>query len=251
MPDRPTGACGSARSAHGDHRAGSSPCGPGGSHERWCGRRDSNPYSRGKQIFVPLRLSPPPLGRSWSGLSLRRGLPALGAARPVSTPSPVAGSLARDRPGAVGSLAFPEFERFYAADFPAGTPIEVCCVYRFRHVRALAVLPHRKATRGGRDMATNLPRPQYVESGRPLRRATCYGTCCLAPWWRRCNGWRTWRGALAPAMGTGSIARPHLTGARGGRCGGRHFVQPFIGTVRRLSGARKGDCLACAAFAAR
>src|SRR5262249_19788314 len=30
------------------------------------------PYA--EQIFVPLRLSPPPLGRSWSGLSLRRGL---------------------------------------------------------------------------------------------------------------------------------------------------------------------------------
>ena len=32
-------------------------------------------------------------------------------------------------------LAFPDFERFYIADFPAGTPIEVCCVYQFRHVR--------------------------------------------------------------------------------------------------------------------
>src|SRR3546814_387622 len=33
-------------------------------------------------------------------------------------------------------LAVPDFERFYSADFPAGTPIsKVCCVYRFRHVR--------------------------------------------------------------------------------------------------------------------
>ncbi len=33
--------------------------------------------------------------------------------------------------GRVAPLAFPEFGRFYAADFPAGTPIEVCCVYHF------------------------------------------------------------------------------------------------------------------------
>ena len=39
-----------------------------------------------KQIFVPLRLSPPPNRRSWSGLSLRHGLPtvvALGQERVV------------------------------------------------------------------------------------------------------------------------------------------------------------------------
>jgi hypothetical protein len=49
----------------------------------WCGRRGSNPHSlNGKQIFVPLRLSPPPCscGKlparcSWSGLSLRPGNP--------------------------------------------------------------------------------------------------------------------------------------------------------------------------------
>src|SRR5579885_540033 len=46
------------------------------------------PPPRGEQIFVPLRLSLPPQGRSWSGLSLRHGLPAAGAARLVSTPSP-------------------------------------------------------------------------------------------------------------------------------------------------------------------
>src|SRR5215475_5265483 len=44
------------------------------------------PY--GEQIFVPLRLSPPPCRRSWSGLSLRHSPSALGAARLVSTPSP-------------------------------------------------------------------------------------------------------------------------------------------------------------------
>lgn len=41
-----------------------------------------------KQIFVPPRLSPPPHRRSWSGLSLRQGLPTVGATRLVSTPSP-------------------------------------------------------------------------------------------------------------------------------------------------------------------
>ena len=58
---------------------------------------------------------------------------ALGAARLVSTPSPERG-LARDWLGPE-PLAFPDFERFYSGDFSLGTPIEVCCVYRFRHVR--------------------------------------------------------------------------------------------------------------------
>ena len=40
-------------------------------------------------------------------------------------------------------LAFPDFERFYSVDFPTGTPIEVCCVYRFRHVRIVIVVPQR------------------------------------------------------------------------------------------------------------
>ena len=31
--------------------------------------------------------------------------------------------------------AFPDFERFYSGGFLPGTPIEVCCVYQFRHVR--------------------------------------------------------------------------------------------------------------------
>jgi len=33
------------------------------------------------------------------------------------------------------SLAFPEFGQFYSGRFHPGTPIKVCCVYRFRHVR--------------------------------------------------------------------------------------------------------------------
>lgn len=35
----------------------------------------------------------------------------------------------------VSPEAFPDFERFCTGDFPPGTPIEVCCVYQFRHVR--------------------------------------------------------------------------------------------------------------------
>ena len=38
-------------------------------------------------------------------------------------------------------LAFPDFERFYSVGFPTGTPIEVCCVYPFRHVRVVLVAP--------------------------------------------------------------------------------------------------------------
>ena len=46
--------------------------------------------------FIPLRLSPP-LPRSWSGLSLRHWPRPLGAAHPVSTPSPeISRCLARD-----------------------------------------------------------------------------------------------------------------------------------------------------------
>jgi hypothetical protein len=42
--------------------------------------------------------------------------------------------LARDWPGSA-PVAFPEFGRFCTAGFPAGTPVKVCCVYQFRHVR--------------------------------------------------------------------------------------------------------------------
>jgi hypothetical protein len=37
--------------------------------------------------------------------------------------------------------AFPDFERFYSGGFLPGTPIEVCCVYQFRHVRLAGPLP--------------------------------------------------------------------------------------------------------------
>jgi len=36
--------------------------------------------------------------------------------------------------------AFPDFERFCSGGFLPGTPIEVCCVYQFRHVRMRADL---------------------------------------------------------------------------------------------------------------
>ena len=78
--------------------------------------------------------------RSWSGLSLRPSAIAVGAARLVSTPS-----LARAWLG-IGlgrPLAFPDFERFCSTSFPVGTPIEVCCVYRFRHVRVRSSLLSR------------------------------------------------------------------------------------------------------------
>ena len=41
----------------------------------------------GLRIFLPLRLSPPRMAGSWSGLSLHHALAGLGAARLVSTPS--------------------------------------------------------------------------------------------------------------------------------------------------------------------
>ena len=99
----------------------------------WCGRRDSNPHSLTRSRFscrFGFRRRPSLKDRrSWSGLSLRHSVAALGAPRLVSTPSRNPG-LARDWLG-LSPLAFPEFGRFYAADFPAGTPIEVCCVYHF------------------------------------------------------------------------------------------------------------------------
>jgi hypothetical protein len=47
-------------------------------------------------------------------------------------------------------LAFPDFERFCSECFLPGTPIEVCCVYRFRHVRMRATSSCRSAPDGAR-----------------------------------------------------------------------------------------------------
>src|SRR6266436_2816265 len=99
----------------------------------------------GEQIFIPLRLSPPPLRRSWSGLSLRHSLPAVGAARLVSTPSPEGAWLGI---GLGCPLAFPDFEQFYSTSFPAGTPTEVCCVYRFATSAFPQLLVRRATARG-------------------------------------------------------------------------------------------------------
>jgi hypothetical protein len=77
---------------------------------------------REKQIFLPLRLSPPPSRRSWPGLSLRHGFSAEGAARPVSTPSLNRG-LGSGLAWGSSPLAFPDFERFCSTNFPVGTPI--------------------------------------------------------------------------------------------------------------------------------
>src|SRR5215472_3041409 len=78
------------------------------------------PY--GEQIFVPLRLSPPPRGRSRSGLSLRHNL--WGRRRRPSSLYTFPFKGAWLGIGVVRSLAFPEFERFCSAGFLAGTPLK-------------------------------------------------------------------------------------------------------------------------------
>ena len=72
-----------------------------------------------------------PDGRSWSGLSLHRGVAALGAARLVSTPSRFRAWLG------IAIEGFPDFEQFYVFGFPKRTQnsIQVRCVYQFRHAR--------------------------------------------------------------------------------------------------------------------
>lgn len=64
--------------------------------------------------FIPLRLSPPPTGRSWSGLSLRHRPEAL-RRHPSSLytfPGVSSSGLARDRRGKAAD-AFPDFERIH------------------------------------------------------------------------------------------------------------------------------------------
>ncbi|SHO61615.1 hypothetical protein SAMN02745172_00832 [Pseudoxanthobacter soli DSM 19599] len=89
-----------------------------------------------KQIFLPLRLSPPPAAAGVRGLdypfTMAGAWSTGGRRRPSSlyTFPDRAGAYA----GRIGlgsglawaraPLAFPEFGRFYAADFPAGTPIQ-------------------------------------------------------------------------------------------------------------------------------
>jgi hypothetical protein len=92
--------------------------------------------SRGypQRIFVPATAFAAARRRLWSGLSLHHGgrkkRSAVGAARLVSTPSPIGlpdRGLARDR----HLTGFPDFEQFCVPGFPARTQVlQVRCVYR-------------------------------------------------------------------------------------------------------------------------
>jgi hypothetical protein len=88
----------------------------------WCGRRDSNPHSQRETDFLTTSAFAAASRRSWPGLSLRHGLSAEGAARPVSTPSLNRG-LGSGLAWGSSPLAFPDFERFCSTNFPVGTPI--------------------------------------------------------------------------------------------------------------------------------
>jgi hypothetical protein len=86
-----------------------------------------------KQIFIPPRLSPPPRG-VFVVWTIPSPWPKSCRRRPSSLYTFLSRGLARDWRWRL-PLAFPDFERFYSQRFRWGTPIEVCCVYRFRHVR--------------------------------------------------------------------------------------------------------------------
>ena len=84
-------------------------------------------------LALPLRRPPSSLytfrlrGRAWLGIGL-------GAS-----------------PFGLSPLAFPEFGRFHSADFPAGAPIEVCCVYHFAtSAQRVALAPARANRKRGR-----------------------------------------------------------------------------------------------------
>ena len=67
-------------------------------------------------------------------------------------------------------LAFPDFERFYSTGFPAGTPIEVCCVYRFRHVRVHSDSPSSCHNAPRRARAKSRAPGKLAAPGWPLAR---------------------------------------------------------------------------------
>lgn len=89
-----------------------------------------------KQIFLPLRLSPPPAPADVRGLDYPFAMAGAWCAGVRRRPSSLytfpdraeayAGQsgLGSGLAWARAPLAFPEFGRFYAADFPAGTPIQ-------------------------------------------------------------------------------------------------------------------------------
>jgi hypothetical protein len=92
------------------------------SQDSWCGRWESNPHGLKPNGFsYHFGFHRHPFGCLWSGLSLHHASAnrRVGAARLVSTPSPVLSrrSLARDR----HFTGFPEFEQFYIAHFHAST----------------------------------------------------------------------------------------------------------------------------------
>jgi hypothetical protein len=95
-----------------------------------------------KQIFVPLRLSPPPLGVRGLDCPFTVAISGVRCHPSSLYTFPQPGAWLGIGLGRLSPLAFPDFERFYSADFPAGTPIKVCCVYRFRHVRISGFVPH-------------------------------------------------------------------------------------------------------------
>jgi hypothetical protein len=86
---------------------------------QWCGRPDLNRHEplgptdfRTTSAFAAVQE-----GRLWSGLSLHRGVSALGAARLVSTPSPFGAWFG------IANEGFPEFGQFYIGDFPPCTQL--------------------------------------------------------------------------------------------------------------------------------
>ena len=87
----------------------------------WCGRRNSNPYSQREADFRTTSAFAAAFRRSWSGLSLHHGLSSR-RRRPSSLYTFPERGLGSGLAWDVSPLAFPDFERFYAADFPAGTP---------------------------------------------------------------------------------------------------------------------------------
>jgi len=115
-----------------------------------------------KQIFLPLRLSPPPrVARGVRGLDYPFAMassrfPRRRFRRPPSSlytfPENRAWlGIGLGRAFWAGPLAFPEFGRFHSADFPAGAPIEVCCVYHFAtSAWRLALAPARANRKRGR-----------------------------------------------------------------------------------------------------
>ena len=117
------------------------------------------------RIFAPATAFAAPGRGLGSGLSLRHGVPAVGAARLVSTPSRPRPGLARDR----HATGFPEFERFYSPGFPRGTQCHSLSPLRmpFRHARFDApIVPHKSGWRLRSELnrRTRLCRPLHNHS---------------------------------------------------------------------------------------